>query len=480
MSYYQTQGDRSDKKLIVKFDMTKLLSGSNSASTNIRSEFSKLQHRLKKRFGCDCCFSADDLSSYEVCFSDCNVMLFVCPQEGFGKNETLSLNRFLSEGGSLCFLGTGYCVTGAEKKANNTLPNEFLRDYGIQMDNECVIRTAYHNKFLNPKHVFITNGSVHPALDQERRNNSKDLLFQRPMSGNSQIDFHSNDLISSLQDKLQFVYPFGTTLSVQYPAITILSSGPISFPINRPIAAVWEDDSTRKTMRSIGEQDDFPRGRIVVLGSKDLLTDEWIDKEENGTIADILFKFLLRGTPLTFHRDKCQTDHLEERRCIPDVGALSQQVRTFFQGADPLPQDYTSLFVVDRLFKYDRSLIPECIDMYEKLDVKHEPLSLIPPEFVCPFPPLKPAVFHPRMPELPCPALDLFDLDEQFASDEIRLAQLTNKCQDDDDLEYYILEAADILGLYSMKDHCGELEREDAKSVLDYIFRRIVDYKMRP
>lgn len=475
MPSYQPIGEKSDKKLVVKFDTTTLPGG----NTNIRLEFSKLQHRLKKKFGCDCYFSAVDLSSPEV-FSDCNVMLFVCPHEGFGRNEKASLNRFLSEGGSLCFLGTSYCVTGAEKKPDNTHSNEFLKDYGIQMENECVIRTAYHHKFLNPKHVLIQNGFVHPALDQERRINNKDLPFPRPMSGNSQIDSRSNEPISYPQDRLQFVYPFGTTLSVQYPAITALSSGPITFPINRPIAAVWEDDSTGKTLRIRDEKGRIPQGRIVVLGSKDLLSDEWLDKEENGTIADILFKFLLRKTSVTFDRDKCQTDQIEERRCIPDIGALSQQIRTYFQGADPLPQDYTSLFVVDRLFKYDRSLIPECIDMYEKLNVKHEPLTLIPPEFVCPYPLLQAAVFHPRMPELPCPALDLFDLDEQFASDEIRLAQLTNKCQDDDDLEYYILEAADILGLHGMKDLGSGLEKKDAKSVLDYIFRRIVDYKMRP
>lgn len=62
------------------------------------------------------------------------------------------------------------------------------------------------------------------------------------------------------------------------------------------------------------------------------------------------------------------------------------------------------------------------------LDVKHEPLRLIPPQFETPLPPLQPAVFPPTFRELPPPALDQFDLDEQFASERIRLAQLTNKC----------------------------------------------------
>ena len=30
--------------------------------------------------------------------------------------------------------------------------------------------------------------------------------------------------------------------------------------------------------------------------------------------------------------------------------------------------------------------------------------------------------------ELPSPSLDLFDLDEHFSSEKVRLAQITNKC----------------------------------------------------
>ena len=189
---------------------------------------------------------------------------------------------------------------------------------------------------------------------------------------------------------------------------------------------------------------------------------------------------MIHDDSLRFDRAQCQTELLEERRCIPDIEALSQKLRSCFQGAaDPLPQDFSRLFTVDKLFELDRSLIPECIGMYDKLEVKHEPLSLIPPEFLCPFPPLQPAFYHPHMPDMPSPELDLFDLDDHFASDEVRLAQLTNKCQDDDDLEYYILEAADIVGLNGMKEF-SDLGTEDAKSVLDCIFRRIVEYKMRP
>jgi len=38
-------------------------------------------------------------------------------------------------------------------------------------------------------------------------------------------------------------------------------------------------------------------------------------------------------------------------------------------------------------------------------------------------------VFPPQFRELPAPCLDLFDLDEQFSSEKVRLAQQTNKCK---------------------------------------------------
>lgn len=39
---------------------------------------------------------------------------------------------------------------------------------------------------------------------------------------------------------LSFVYPYGATMTVQSPAHPVLSSGPISYPLNRPVAGVWE------------------------------------------------------------------------------------------------------------------------------------------------------------------------------------------------------------------------------------------------
>jgi len=43
-----------------------------------------------------------------------------------------------------------------------------------------------------------------------------------------------------------------------------------------------------------------------------------------------------------------------------------------------MPKDFTTLFKND-LYKFDTDLIPEAIDLFKTLSVKHEPLTLIPP-----------------------------------------------------------------------------------------------------
>ena len=124
--------------------------------------------------------------------------------------------------------------------------------------------------------------------------------------------------------------------------------------------------------------------------------------------------------------------------------------------------DFSKLFDCN-LFAFDTALVPEAVQLYERLRVKHEPLRLIAPQFEAPSPPLQAAVFPPILREPPPPALDLFDLDEHFASERVRLAHLANKCNDDD-IEYMCREAGVILGITK------ELEEHSrsGKHVLEY------------
>jgi intraflagellar transport protein 52 len=76
---------------------------------------------------------------------------------------------------------------------------------------------------------------------------------------------------------MNFVYPYGSTLIVKKPAFTVLSSGPISYPTNRPLAAGFAKGN----------------GKLIVLGSMKFLEDEFIEEEDNGKIQEGIFNWLL-------------------------------------------------------------------------------------------------------------------------------------------------------------------------------------------
>lgn len=97
------------------------------------------------------------------------------------------------------------------------------------------------------------------------------------------------------------------------------------------------------------------------------------------------------------------------------------------QESEDIPRDFTKLFTQE-LFQVGNSMVPHVVHAYKELEVKHEQLKLIEPNFETPLPPLRPAVFPPTFRELGPPALDLFDLDDCFSSEQVRLNQLTNKC----------------------------------------------------
>jgi hypothetical protein len=131
--------------------------------------------------------------------------------------------------------------------------------------------------------------------------------------------------------------------------------------------------------------------------------------------------------------------------------------------------------------------VPEAVALYSQLGVKKEPLGLIPPAFEAPLPPLTPATFPPVLREPLPPPLELFDLDEAFAGEQVRvcwgawwsgllfngagralsavprtlhvgcnpclppaqsqLAALVAKARGPDDLEFFLTEAAGLTGL---------------------------------
>ncbi|XP_027477774.1 intraflagellar transport protein 52 homolog isoform X2 [Zalophus californianus] len=334
------------------------------------------------------------------------------PREKFTAAEFEVLKKYLDGGGDiLVMLGEG-----GESRFDTNI-NFLLEEYGIMVNNDAVVRNVYY-KYFHPKEALVSNGVLNRALT--------------------------------------FVYPFGATLSVMKPAVAVLSTGSVCFPLNRPILAFYHSKNQG--------------GKLAVLGSCHMFSDQYLDKEENSKIMDVVFQWLTTGD-IHLNQIDAEDPEISDYMMLPDTATLSERLRVCLQEGDENPRDFTTLFDLS-IYQLDTTSLPKVIKAHEQLNVKHEPLQLIQPQFETPLPALQPAVFPPSFRELPPPPLELFDLDETFSSEKARLAQITNKCTEED-LEFYVRKCGDILGVTNKLPK----DQQDAKHILEHIFFQVVEFK---
>ena len=375
-----------------------------------------------------------------------NLFVIGEPKSLFTPDEINILKQYLEEGGNLLI------IEGEQGDTkNNTNLNDFLKDYGIQFHGDSVVRTAFY-KYFHPKQCFIDTLTIHPGFLRTIKNIKKSKKIDLMGDDELGLDDDDEDCL------LKIVYPFGQSIDIdpKRPNIsTIFTSGKIAFPMNRPLCAVTSSKSGK--------------GRLCVFGSINFFDNSYIDKEENMKIVDGLIKWLLgMNNADIIHPSK--SVKLNDYIYIPNIISISDKVKSCLDEAKEPPANFNDLYDMN-MFKIDNDLVPEAIDLYDKLHVKHEILGIIPPQFETPLPPLQLAVFDPIIKDFPVPNLELFDLDEQFASEKIKLAQTTNKCTDED-LEYYILQCADILGISGKIDN-----KNDPKAVLAYVMKSLINFK---
>jgi intraflagellar transport protein 52 len=350
----------------------------------------------------------------------CKLLVLGDPRESFLNDELQSLRTYINEGGSaLIFASEG----GQQSNPGCNNMNELLKDFGICVDNSSVMRAVYH-KYHHPKQALIANGIVQPEIGEEK---DTPLNFDT-----GHVSPRPQDVIDEPTTSLSFVYPNGTTLIVQSPAITLLSSGSTSYPVDCPIAAAWEGDK-------VGSR---PAGKLVVLGSADIFSDSWIEKEENNQLCEVILRFLLHQN-VSFDPSIGRAD-FEERETVPCISTLANIVKSCIHNEEPLPQDCKSL-LIDNQFSLKMDHVTDVIELYKQLNVRYEPLALIEPHFECPHPPLKMATHSPKMMEPSPPSLELFDLDECLLDERTRLHKLANKYQTDSELDLLVEEAGSII-----------------------------------
>ncbi|CAL1608767.1 unnamed protein product [Knipowitschia caucasica] len=357
------------------------------------------------------------------------------PREKFTASEMEILKQYLDKGGNvLVMLGEG-----GESKFDTNI-NFLLEDLGIMVNSDAVVRNTYY-KYFHPKEALVSNGVLNREISRAAGKAVTGIMEEENAGNNAQA--------------LTFVYPFGATLSVMKPAIAVLSTGSFCSPLNRPVLAFYQGKEA---------------GKLAVMGSCLMFSDQYIDKEENSKILDVILQwFMTDGIHL--NQIDAENPEITDYTLLPDTGSLSEQLRVSLQEGDENPRDFTSLYDVS-LFNMSTDSLPHVISAYKQLNVKSEPLQLITPQFETPLPQLQPAVFPASISELPPPMLDLFDLDESFSSEKVRLAQLTNTCTEDD-LEFYVRKCGEILGVTAKLDK----EKRDAKHILEHVFFKVIEFR---
>ncbi|XP_075022433.1 intraflagellar transport protein 52 homolog isoform X2 [Calonectris borealis] len=385
-----------------------VFNASKGESFTLASSYKSLRKRLRGNWKVQSL--KDEITSEKLL----GVKLWITagPREKFTAAEFSVLKKFLEDGGAILVM----LREGGESRYGTNI-NFLLEEYGIVFNNDAVVRNVYY-KYHHPKEALISDGVLNRALT--------------------------------------FVYPFGATLNVMKPAVAILSTGSVCFPLNRPVLAFYQHENQG--------------GKMAALGSSHMFSDQYLDKEENGKIMDVLFQWLTTSD-IHLNQMDMEDPEISDYTMLPDTAALSEQLRVCLQEGDENPRDFTKLFDTS-LYQLDTTALPSVIKAYEQLNVKHEPLQLIQPQFETPLPVLQPAVFPPAFRELPPPPLELFDLDETFSSEKARLAEITNKCTDDD-LEFYVRKCGDILAVTSKLPK----EKQDAKHILEHIFFQVVEFK---
>ncbi|TFJ82435.1 hypothetical protein NSK_006261 [Nannochloropsis salina CCMP1776] len=483
---------------------------------------------------------------------------------------------------------------GSEEGPSSLL-NRWLQPWGMHAHHDAVLRRRRHPRFPHPKEVFLSLSSL-PETEEDQAGKDK----RQEEEGDPGFSF---------------VYPYGCSLSVAPPAKVLLSSGPYSYPAHRPVLAAWEGRAEGEDGRegkgagrrgeagkeeeerlNGGERGEAGKeeeerlnggergeghggggagggggrrgGRLVVLGAADMWTDAWLDQEDNGCLADVIFQWLLHREPdaessappsnlgqASFSHDRSPSrlaqllfcgdarpeqerahdpvlppalpPSLQPRLCTPRVRDLAQQLRPCLQEKMySTPQSHVDLNNLLNLpdgggreggrgrgkagvtpgeepplyALRPNTLLPEVLATHHALGLEPEhPLRPVTPEFVCPQPPLRLAVFPPSFAPPPPPTLEQFDLDQVFASPRTQLARLFHKCVSSrleggkegsrEDLSYFVREAAEIVGLHDLSSsesasggkelEAGKEEGDAAKKTLAVLVEQLARWKGR-
>ena len=239
------------------------------------------------------------------------ILILGCPREEFSAQEFEMLRKFVREGGSLLVL-----LSAGGEARNATNINFLLEEYGMSVNADSVVRASFH-KYMHPKECHITGGVVNRAV-AESTQPQEDGGPEGPGGGGGRAS------------GFDVVYPNGATVSVQDPAVVLMTTGSVAHPPHRAILAAFPKPGAQGF--------EGVRGKIAVLGSADMLSDAWIDKEENSRVLDFLFKWMRPGSSVELNAEDAENAETSEHSLVPDIIKLADRLKAPLVSLGPPPR----------------------------------------------------------------------------------------------------------------------------------------------
>lgn len=185
------------------------------------------------------------------------IFVLAGPQDRFTEDEFEVLKEYVEQtGGSLLVL----LGEGGEQEFNTNV-NFFLEQYGIYINGDNVVRPHYYKNF-HPKECIVGGGVVCESMWRH--------LLKRDIE---KVDYDFSDE----KYKLHFQYPYGATLNVSEPANVLLTTGPVVYPFNRPLAGYYSNAKG---------------GKILALGSGYMWHDKYLQDKTNDAMLEYLLQLL--------------------------------------------------------------------------------------------------------------------------------------------------------------------------------------------
>lgn len=238
-----------------------------------------------------------------------------------------------------------------DSKSNKTNFNSILKRFGVRFNDDCVIRPnpfkQYHPKEA-PLEDFVANRGLGDSIQKYVENCGTD----------------SSKAFDPDSVRPRILYANGCTINVSTKASTIMmTSSKWALPTQQAICTFYKDSPNDC--------------RVVVFGSASLMSDNYINKEDNKALIKALFEFIVHKE-FVINISDARTIEIPKSLYTPDITELIDIPISCLQESQHLPEDKTNL-IDKKLFKIDNSKVPDIVRAFQDLNVSKKPLTLIKP-----------------------------------------------------------------------------------------------------